>query len=73
MDWGRFFACRSRGRKFSGHGPFQPLLPALPVGHHLVEEIEEGCPVMELGHVPEFVGDCVVDGIDRRLHEAAVQ
>jgi hypothetical protein len=29
--------------------------------------------VMGFGHVAEFVGDHVVDGIDRRLHETAVQ
>lgn len=73
MDWGRVCVCRDRVRQFSGHGPFQSLLPALPVGQHLVEEIEEGCPVIGFGHVAELVGDHVVDGIDRRLHQTGVQ
>ncbi len=39
MDWGRVCVCHDRVRKFSGHGTFQALLPTLPIGRYLVEEL----------------------------------
>lgn len=68
MEWSRVCVFRDWVWKFSGHGPFQSLLTTLPIGHHLVEELEEGGAVMRLRHMAEPVGDHVVDGVDRRLH-----
>lgn len=56
LDWSRICVCRDWVRKFSGHGPLQPLLPTLPIGHHLVEKFEPGGPVMWLRHMAEFMG-----------------
>ena len=39
-----------------------------PIGHQLPEKSKERRPVMRLGHMADFVGDNVIDGVDRGLN-----
>ena len=60
-------------RNFLCHDPLEPLLPALPIWHHSVQQFKEGCAVVRLSDVAKLVGDDVIDGVDRSFDKASVE
>lgn len=51
---------------------FQAEVPLFPIRHHAFQKVEKRGPVVGFLEMTKFVGNNVIDGIQRSLDEAPV-